>query len=245
MDRCSGQSLAVRRRQSRRSELGGIQRPLELQPDHRTVDLGRRLEHRGQRRQLRHAWVSPPRAICRRRVPMRSAGWTAPGSSGCLAGRSSIRMAAISPYSTISGATTRPPDCGPGSAAPIRPTPRACTVRRGLRPPSNMPGARMGGSVWLDASGNVWLFGGLGLTAGWPGPGIQRPVGVQPRQRRVDVGRRLRRAQCRGVYGTQRAGAAGQRPGRARLGRVVEGSTPEISGCSGATATPRTAISEI
>jgi N-acetylneuraminic acid mutarotase len=33
----------------------------------------------------------------------------------------------------------------------------------GIAAPGNVPGGRMGGSAWLDNSGNVWLFGGLGL----------------------------------------------------------------------------------
>jgi N-acetylneuraminic acid mutarotase len=35
----------------------------------------------------------------------------------------------------------------------------------GTAAPGNIPGARMGGSAWLDDSGNVWLFGGLGVNA--------------------------------------------------------------------------------
>lgn len=38
---------------------------------------------------------------------------------------------------------------------------------KGIPAPSNVPGARVGASSWLDPSGNLWLFGGEG-----PGPGI-------------------------------------------------------------------------
>jgi N-acetylneuraminic acid mutarotase len=33
---------------------------------------------------------------------------------------------------------------------------------KGTASPANMPGAREGGSTWIDASGNLWLFGGNG-----------------------------------------------------------------------------------
>lgn len=33
---------------------------------------------------------------------------------------------------------------------------------RGLADPSNIPGSRMGSSTWVDAQGNLWLFGGRG-----------------------------------------------------------------------------------
>jgi hypothetical protein len=84
----------------------------------------------------------------------------------------------------------------------------------------NVPGARMGGSVWLDASGNVWLFGGYGYAqqAGaignlndlWeysPASGQWTWVG----------GSNVLNAA--GVYGTQRAGVAGNGPG-ARVSAV-------------------------
>jgi N-acetylneuraminic acid mutarotase len=34
---------------------------------------------------------------------------------------------------------------------------------QGTAAPGNVPGARMAGNAWLDDSGNLWLFGGLGL----------------------------------------------------------------------------------
>ncbi len=54
---------------------------------------------------------------------------------------------------------------------------------QGTAAAGNVPGARTGSSVWVDASGNVWLFGGLGLSAGGLDAAIQRPVGVQRNQR--------------------------------------------------------------
>ena len=35
----------------------------------------------------------------------------------------------------------------------------------GVAAPGNVPGARNGGAAWIDKSGNLWLFGGIGLDA--------------------------------------------------------------------------------
>jgi N-acetylneuraminic acid mutarotase len=35
----------------------------------------------------------------------------------------------------------------------------------GVGSPDNVPGARNGGAAWMDKSGNLWMFGGLGLDA--------------------------------------------------------------------------------
>jgi len=100
-------------------------------------------------------------------------------------------------------------------------TPDAAGVfgTQGIAAATNVPTARMGGSAWLDASGNVWLFGGLGLNAGglvqdyndlWeysPASGQWTWVGGSDG------------ANAAGVYGTQRAGAAGNGPG-ARVAAV-------------------------
>jgi hypothetical protein len=100
-------------------------------------------------------------------------------------------------------------------------TPNAAGVygTQGTAAASNVPGARMGGNAWLDASGNVWLFGGLGLSQGgmaqdyndlWeynPGSGQWTWVGGS------------NTPNAAGVYGTQRASAAGNGPG-ARVSAV-------------------------
>ncbi len=90
---------------------------------------------------------------------------------------------------------------------------------QGTAAAGNVPGARMSGSVWLDGSGNVWLFGGLGLAQDglaqeyndlWeynPGSGVWTWVGGSAV------------ANAAGGYGTQRAGAAGNGPG-ARVSAV-------------------------
>ena len=100
-------------------------------------------------------------------------------------------------------------------------TPNAVGVyaTQGTAAASNVPGARLGGSVWLDASGNVWLFGGLGLDQNglaqeyndlWeynPGTGLWTWVGGS------------NAPNAGGAYGTQGAGAAGNGPG-ARVSAV-------------------------
>jgi N-acetylneuraminic acid mutarotase len=100
-------------------------------------------------------------------------------------------------------------------------TPNAVGVYgvQGTAAAGNVPGARMGASAWLDASGDVWLFGGLGLAAGglaqeyndlWeytPANGQWMWVGGSDA------------ANAAGVYGTQRAGTPGNGPG-ARVSAV-------------------------
>ena len=100
-------------------------------------------------------------------------------------------------------------------------TPNAAGVygTQGTASTASVPAARMGGSAWLDASGNVWLFGGLGLAQGsvpqeyndlWkynPGSDEWTWVGGS------------NGPDAAGVYGTQRAGSAGNGPG-ARVSAV-------------------------
>ncbi len=94
-------------------------------------------------------------------------------------------------------------------------TPNAAGVygTQGTAAASNVPGARMGGSVWLDGNGNVWLFGGLGLgssglTQEYSDLWEYSPVSGQWTWIGGSAG-----ANAAGVYGTQHAGAAGNNPG--------------------------------
>ncbi|HEY1726394.1 MAG TPA: kelch repeat-containing protein [Steroidobacteraceae bacterium] len=90
---------------------------------------------------------------------------------------------------------------------------------QGVAAAGNVPSARMGGSAWLDASGNVWLFGGLGLGS----TGITQEysdlweLGSTSGQWTWVAG--AQGPNALGVYGTQRAGAAGNNPG-ARVAAV-------------------------
>jgi hypothetical protein len=101
-------------------------------------------------------------------------------------------------------------------------TPNAAGVygTQGSPATTNIPGARLGSTVWLDASGNVWLFGGEGLGQSavsqeyndlWeysPGTGEWTWVGGSDG------------LNASGIYGTQGAGAAGNAPG-ARFAAVT------------------------
>lgn len=100
-------------------------------------------------------------------------------------------------------------------------TPNATAVwgTQGVAAAGNVPGARMGGNAWLDASGNVWLFGGLGLNQSgvaqeyndlWQysaGSGQWTWMGGSDEPNAA------------GIYGTLRAAAAGNTPG-ARVSAV-------------------------
>ena len=101
-------------------------------------------------------------------------------------------------------------------------TPNATGVygTQGIAAAGNVPGARLGGVVWMDASGNVWLFGGLALGQSglaqeyndlWeysPTSGLWTWVGGSDGPNAA------------GIYGAERAGAAGNGPG-ARVSAVA------------------------
>lgn len=79
----------------------------------------------------------------------------------------------------------------------------------GSAPPANMPGARTGASGWLDAAGNLWLFGGngtQGLTNDlWQfAPGMGQWSLISGTQSSVN---------SPGTYGTQGTAAATNVPG--------------------------------
>jgi N-acetylneuraminic acid mutarotase len=90
---------------------------------------------------------------------------------------------------------------------------------QGIAAANNVPAARMGGSGWLDASGNVWVFGGLGLDQVG---GVQEyndlweysPASSQWMWVGGSDGPNVM-----GVYGIQLAGAPGYSPG-ARVSAV-------------------------
>jgi N-acetylneuraminic acid mutarotase len=100
-------------------------------------------------------------------------------------------------------------------------TPNAAGVygTQGTAAAGNVPGARMGGSAWLDASGNVWLFGGLGLAAGGLAQEYNDLWEYSPASGQWTWVGGSNGANAAGVYGTQRAGAAGNGPG-ARVSAV-------------------------
>jgi hypothetical protein len=94
-------------------------------------------------------------------------------------------------------------------------TPNATGVygTQGTAAASNVPGARMGGSAWLDGSGNVWLFGGMGLGQGGLTQQYNDLWEYSPANGQWTWVGGSNAPNAAGVYGTQRAGAAGNSPG--------------------------------
>jgi hypothetical protein len=100
-------------------------------------------------------------------------------------------------------------------------TPNAAGVygTPGTAAAGNVPAARMGGTAWLDASGNVWLFGGLGLGKGGLAQEYNDLWEYSPVSGEWTWIGGSDGPNAAGVYGTQRAGAAGNGPG-ARVSAV-------------------------
>jgi Galactose oxidase, central domain len=100
-------------------------------------------------------------------------------------------------------------------------TPNAAGVygTQGTAAAGNLPAARMGGSEWLDASGNVWLFGGLGLSPGGVAQEYNDLWEYNPVSDLWTWVGGSNAANAAGVYGTQHAAAAGNGPG-ARVSAV-------------------------
>jgi N-acetylneuraminic acid mutarotase len=83
----------------------------------------------------------------------------------------------------------------------------------------NRPGARLGGSTWLDASGNVWLFGGLGPDQAGVAQEYNDLWEYNPGSNQWTWVGGSNTPNTAGVYGTQSASAAGNAPG-ARVSAV-------------------------
>ncbi len=100
-------------------------------------------------------------------------------------------------------------------------TPNAAGVygTQGTAAVSNVPRARMGGSAWVDTNGNVWLFGGLGLAQSGLAQEYNDLWEYSPASGQWTWIGGSDGANAAGVYGTQRAGAAGNGPG-ARVSAV-------------------------
>jgi N-acetylneuraminic acid mutarotase len=84
---------------------------------------------------------------------------------------------------------------------------------------SNAPGARLGGSAWLDAAGNVWMFGGLGLSQSGLAQEYDDLWEYSPTTGEWTWIAGSSGPNVAGIYGTERAGAAGNSPG-ARVSAV-------------------------
>jgi hypothetical protein len=90
---------------------------------------------------------------------------------------------------------------------------------QGTAAAGNVPGARMGGSVWLDASGNAWLFGGLALSESGLAQEYSDLWKYSPVSGEWTWVGGSNAANAGGIYGTQRAGITGDGPG-ARVSAV-------------------------
>jgi hypothetical protein len=100
-------------------------------------------------------------------------------------------------------------------------TPNAAGVygTQGTAAAGNVPGARLGGSAWLDASGNVWLFGGLGPYQAGVAQEYNDLWEYNPASDHWTWVGGSNGANAAGIYGTQHAAAAGNGPG-ARVSAV-------------------------
>jgi N-acetylneuraminic acid mutarotase len=100
-------------------------------------------------------------------------------------------------------------------------TPNAAGVygTQGTAAAGNVPGARLGGSTWLDASGNVWLFGGLGPDQAGVAQEYNDLWEYNPGSNQWTWVGGSNTPNAAGVYGTQQRECRGQRPG-ARVSAV-------------------------
>jgi N-acetylneuraminic acid mutarotase len=100
-------------------------------------------------------------------------------------------------------------------------TPNAVGVygTEGTAAAGNIPGARLGGRAWVDASGNVWLFGGLGPDQAGVAQEYNDFWAYNPGSNQWTWVGGSNGPNQPGIYGTQHAGVAGNIPG-ARVAAV-------------------------
>src|SRR3954469_8308328 len=82
----------------------------------------------------------------------------------------------------------------------------------GVPAPTNIPGARSAAAVWLDSSGNVWLFGGLGYDGSSAMVGMLSDLWNYSAGQWTWMGGSSVTNQ-QGIYGTQGVAAASNVPG--------------------------------
>jgi N-acetylneuraminic acid mutarotase len=82
-----------------------------------------------------------------------------------------------------------------------------------------VPGARMGGNIWLDASGNVWLFGGVGINQNGATQEYNDLWEYNPTSGQWTWISGSSSPNAPGLYGALHAGAVGNTPG-ARVSAV-------------------------
>jgi len=97
---------------------------------------------------------------------------------------------------------------------------------QGTAAPGNLPAAREGASSWLDASGNLWLFGGLGLAQSGAAQEYNDLWEYNPAAAEWTWVGGSNAPNSAGAYGTPHAAAAGNGPGA----RVSAVSWTDLSG---------------
>jgi N-acetylneuraminic acid mutarotase len=83
----------------------------------------------------------------------------------------------------------------------------------GVGSTSNIPGARRSGTTWIDAAGNLWLFGGVGVDATNTQGHLNDLWKFEPSTGKWTWVTGWTAANTLGVYGTQGTAAVGNTPG--------------------------------
>lgn len=83
----------------------------------------------------------------------------------------------------------------------------------GVASPGNTPGARGGSSTWVDAQGNLWLFGGFGVDANGSEANLNDLWKLSNREWTWMGGENVISNTPRGIYGTIQQSASANIPG--------------------------------
>jgi N-acetylneuraminic acid mutarotase len=84
---------------------------------------------------------------------------------------------------------------------------------QGTASASNVPGARYAASYWIDTSGNLWLFGGVGYDSTGTAADLNDLWRYSPSTRQWTWISGANAVNTAGVYGTQGSASAGNAPG--------------------------------
>ena len=99
---------------------------------------------------------------------------------------------------------------------------------QGTPAPGNVPGARDGAIAWTDASGNIWLFGGLGYdSTGTAGGGFLNDLWKYSAGEWTWMGE-SNVANQKGTYGTQGVPAPGNVPGARSKSVILTDATGNV-----------------
>lgn len=88
---------------------------------------------------------------------------------------------------------------------------------KGTASNDNVPGGRAFGASWIDAAGNLWLFGGQGEDSTGTFGYLNDLLGVQPRGQQLDLGEWLQCGECKRRLRNQRHACRRQRTRGARF----------------------------